>query len=939
MIFEPGPPLKSSQSNTPHSGSIWGVGGSGRRGPVGQFFWLLSRLGLFFGLSAVLGVGAVFALYHYFSQGLPELIKPEDYKPLGVTRILAQHADQTIEIGEFYKERRYLIPFEKIPSHLIQAFLAAEDDRFFEHSGINLFSIMRAGIANFRAGHVVQGGSTITQQVAKSLLPTHERRERSLDRKLKEVILSTRLEHHLSKNQILYLYLNQIYLGHGAYGVQAASRAYFNKDVSALTIAEAALLAGMPQAPGIYSPLMNSKKAKERQLYVLKRMLENSFITAQQMAEAVRQPLTIYLEEDLNKKYSPYLVEFVRKYLVEKFGEKAVYENALTVKVPVQPSHLLAAAKSLSDGLRAVDKRLGYRGVAQHLSTLEEIEKFLVQQKNKFISQRLRFHSLMADGHFDQAESLRAAGFLQDADCLEETDYWAVVTGFDAVKKTAHLKLGTFAAELALSDMLWAKPARSEDDKQPIVYIPPPRSPARVFKLGDVILVRPLHLADFKKRMTFKAESGGGLGFPGAAAENSTPTLSVALEQRPQVQGALISFDLETGNLVAMAGGYDFSSSEFNRAIQAMRQPGSAFKPFIYAAALEKGFTPASIIVDSPLVFKDSGGAVSWRPNNYESKFYGDTVFRQALIKSRNIPTIKIVQEIQVNYLLHYIKRLGIAGQFPSDLSIALGSGSIALFDLVKAYALFPRLGRKLSPVFIQQIQSQEGQTLEEVSPQKSAATTPSPDPNLPPSLPDLADSKIPGEEEPTTASNDAKVRRAEGQKAVFPKLPQPSDPDQVLDPRVAYVMTHLMKEVVDFGTGHEAKTLGRISAGKTGTTNDSVDALYVGFTKAVITGVWVGYDTQKTLGPGETGAKAALPIWVNFMKEVVPSYAESDFNVPPGVVFASIDANTGKAVKPGPSNAIQEAFIEGTEPTSSSKTSDQGGSQATFDFYNEDRE
>jgi penicillin-binding protein 1A len=319
----------------------------------------------------LLGVGSTLvvmmiaaAVFWHFSRGLPRIITVADYRPLGVTRILGSNGKESVELGEFFKERRYLIPYERIPDHLIRAFISAEDDRFFEHPGINILSIIRAGIANFKAGHVVQGGSTITQQVAKSLLLTPER---SFDRKIKEVILASRIEQNLTKQQILYLYLNQIYLGHGAYGAQAASRTYFRKDISEISIAEAALLAGMPQAPGKYSPLLNPKKAKERQLYVLRRMMENRYISPAQMTEAAGQPLRIFHDEDLNGKFAPYYVEHIRKYLVEKYGEKAVYEDGLTVSVPTTPELSLVAKKSLKDGLLAVDKRIGYRGPIQHL--------------------------------------------------------------------------------------------------------------------------------------------------------------------------------------------------------------------------------------------------------------------------------------------------------------------------------------------------------------------------------------------------------------------------------------------------------------------------------------------------------------------------------------------------------------------------------------------
>ena len=874
--------------------------------------WVVKGVFLFAVISTVtllVGAGGIFL---HFARDLPEIISVADYRPLGVTRVLGAGKADNVEIGEFFKERRYLIPYEKIPDHLVRAFISAEDDRFFEHPGINVLSIVRAGIANFRAGHVVQGGSTITQQVAKSLLLTPER---SFDRKIKEVILASRIERNLTKQQILYLYLNQIYLGHGAYGVQAASRTYFRKDVSEISLAEAALLAGMPQAPGKYSPLLNPKRAKERQLYVLKRMYENKYITLSQMNDSAKQPLKIFHDEDLNGKYAPYLIEYVRKYLVEKYGEKATYEDGLTVVIPTSPELAKTAVNSLREGLLAVDKRIGYRGPVRHLNNSEEIEKFLEDERVSLIDRKIHFQLFLADGRIDSIEAMHFAGIQSDVDLIvpDET-YQAVVTGFDNKRKVARVMMGSVRGELAIERMKWAR--KMKDDANAQMSRPEPQLPSQIFRRGDVILVR----------LAKDGTSGPG------------KEIQVSLEQEPQIQGALLSMDVQTGHVLAMVGGFDFNQSEFNRAIQAMRQPGSAFKPIIYASALEKGFTPASIIVDSPIVFKDSDGTASWKPNNYESKFYGDTTFRQALIKSRNIPTVKIVQAVQVPYLIQYAKRLGMTGQFSPDLSIALGSGSISLLDLTKVFSLFPRLGRKVSPIFISKVLDRDGKLLEEVVPKplpsilvsaglrqseepKVAESSPSPNPS--PSAPEQASESVSGQPK---------------QKLDFSQYPLPEDPDQVLDPRVAYVMTHLMKEVVTFGTGHEAKNLGRLAAGKTGTTNESVDAWFMGFTPHIVTGVWVGYDSQRSIGPGETGARAALPIWLNYMKEAVKSYPDADFNVPSGIVFANIDSNTGKLAPANSSSAIREAFIEGTQPTEMGGASSESTETQT-DFFKEDRE
>ena len=839
-----------------------------------HLFRLLFLLGIGGSFVMMLVLGLVFWL---FSRDLPKIITVADYRPLTVTRVYGYQGQEQVEIGEFFKERRYIVPYEGIPQNLVQAFISAEDDQFFDHPGINIASMIRAGIANFRAGHVVQGGSTITQQVAKSLLLTPER---SFDRKIKEVILASRIEQNLSKQQILYLYLNQIYLGHGAYGVEAASRMYFRKKVSDLTLAESAILAGMPQAPGKFSPHLNPRKAKERQLYVLRRMLENKFINQSDYKTASQESLKIFHDEDFNGKIAPYYVEHIRRYLVEKYGEKTVYEDGLNVYTPIQVPVALAAKKSVEEGLRSIDKRIGFRGPVQRLKSEEEINKFIEEQRLSLIDRKLHFKVLTPEGALSAPEAIQLAQLQSERDLLELGElYQAVVVGNDAARKTVQVMIGHIQAEISAEQMKWARTPKS-------------------FQRGDVLSVTPLSVR---------------------------PELVVTLDQRPQIQGALFSMDVQSGEVLSMVGGYDFDQSEFNRATQALRQPGSAFKPIIYAAALEKGFTPASIIVDSPIVFKDSDGMTSWKPNNFESKFYGDTTFRQALIKSRNIPTIKLVQSIQVSQLIQFARRIGMTSQFSPDLSMALGSSSISLMDLTKVYALFPRQGRKVEPRFIHQIQDRDGKILQEFSaPDLPKSTVVSVQPTPSPSPTNVDPSQSVGASTPGTVQ--------------FPSYPLPEDPDQVMDPRVAFVMTHLMKEVVHFGTGHEAKNLGRPAAGKTGTTNDYIDGWFMGFTPNIVTGVWVGFDTQKTIGPGETGAKVALPIWLNFMKEAVKTTTESDFTMPQGVVFATIDSNTGKLTSPNSSTAIKEAFIAGTEPNELNRSST-SSAEVQGEFFSDDRE
>ncbi len=858
-----------------------------RKGPkakAGTLFKSLFALLIAGTLAGTLVVGA--GLW-FFSRGLPKIATVADYRPQGVTRIFADEGEKRTLIGEFFKERRYLVEYEKIPEMVVSAFISAEDDAFFQHQGINPASILRAAIVNFKAGQVVQGGSTITQQVAKSLLLTPER---SFSRKFKEVLLAAKMERDLSKQEILFLYLNQIYLGRGAYGVQAASQAYFSKDVSQLTLEEAALIAGLPQAPGKYGPHLNPDKAKKRQLYVLRRMHENNYISQAQMTEAAAKPVRISYEEDINQKFAPYLVEHIRRHLTEKFGEKALYEDALEVSVPSPVSLSIAATASVREGLRAIDKRRGYRGPVKRLKNQAEIEAFLGVARADAIRRAVPYMLFLPEGRIDPVAAMQEAGITDELSLLRDGDlYQAVVSVVDDKKKSASALVGGAKLEIPLEKMKWA---RAWIDGKSVGA--EPSAPSRVLRTGDVVWIRVTRQAD--------------------------RSWAAALEQEPQVQGALVSLDVNTGAVLAMVGGYDFTQSEFNRAIQAQRQPGSALKPLIYSAGLEKGFTPASVIIDAPLTFEE-GEAGKWRPANFEEKFYGDTTFRQALIKSRNVPTIRIVQEVGVSFLIDYMKRLGMTSEFPRDLSIALGSATVSPMELARVYSLFPRMGRQTEPVFFTSVKARDGKVLEEnqLTALKSPATPP----------------PVEATEEGEGVAK-AETPKVTGRAQLFlPSYPLPQDPGQILDPRVAYVMTHLMKEVVNYGTGYEAKSLGRPAAGKTGTTNDYLDAWFTGFTPQVVTVVWTGFDSQQPLGPGETGAKASLPIWLSFMKEAVKAFPTSDFAAPPGVVFATIDSNSGKGVPSSSSRAIREAFIEGTEP--SRQSAEAPASDSSGDFLKED--
>lgn len=810
---------------------------------------VLGSVGIIVALAATI-------LYAYtsVSREVPEITKASDYRPLTVTQVISVENGQSKVMAEFYKEKRYLTPYDQIPEKLIQAFISAEDSSFFEHQGINFIAIARAALANFLAGQVVQGGSTITQQIAKSLYLSPDR---NIVRKIKELFLAFQLEKYLSKEDILYLYLNQIYLGSGAYGVQAAARTYFHKDAKKLTLAEMALIAGLPTAPGKYSPLLNPKKAKERQLYVLKRMAENNYITEAERKVAVAEKTKLYVSDGTEIHTAPHFVEHIRRYLAQKYGDKALYEEGLTIVVPAAVKYFEYATDALEGGLEDIDMKGGYRGPIKKVerkdwdSTREELAKEVTHEF-------LPFRYLTTDGNLD------LEGAIQDYDptfekTLSGEKIRALVTDVYPDKKFAVATIGVQTVQIPWEAVAWAKPA--EDPKNPKAVHKEPKLISDVLAPGDLVWVK---LTSFGKT--------------GAKAR---------LIQIPEIQGALYSVDAETGQILAMVGGYDFKNSQFNRAVQAKRQMGSTFKPVIYSAAIERGYTPATIISDSPVVFEDAENGV-WKPENYEEKFYGDTTFRMALINSRNIPTVKIVQDIKVTSVINTAKRFGLAGPFNQDLSISLGSAATSVEELVHAFTAFPLQGRPFRAVLFEKIIDRDGRVLETSK-------------DLPSAKADL------NENVDTVKSPFA-----------------PVVPGLRLDPRVAYVMTHLMKEVVQYGTAGRANAIGRPVAGKTGTTQDFRDGWFIGFSPRVVTGVWIGYDDQRTMGHGETGANTALPIWVKYMQNALKEFPADDFVIPEGVTFANIDSKTGK--RSDGARAIREAFITGTEPGSMPQLRTTGG-------------
>lgn len=753
--------------------------------------WFVSLIVLII-LSSAITIGGI---YFYLSRDLPKISSLTDYRPPIITTV---YSDDNRKIAEFYNERRIVIPLSEMPKMLIDAFIAAEDARFFKHKGIDLLSIIRAYIKNIEAGTIVQGGSTITQQVTKSFLLTPEK---NYTRKIKEVILAYRIDKKFTKEEILFLYLNQIYLGHGAYGVEAAAENYFGKSTKDLNLAECAILAGLPQAPSRYSPFKSPEKAKQRQIYVLNRMIAEEYITNIQATEAINTKLDIKPRRNWYIEKVPFYTEHIRRYVEDKYGPDALYNDGLKIYTAVNIEMQKAARKEINKGLKALDKRQGYRGPIKHLSE-EEIETF-----SKELWKELE-------------ENPVEEGKIVNGVVIEVND----------TNDTAIVRIGNAQGIININSMRWA---RKPDPEVPY-YESRVKHPGEVLDIGDVILVK----------INNKIKD--------------SDLWNLELEQEPNAEAALLSIEAETGHVKVLVGGRDFRKSQFNRAIQSRRQPGSAFKPVIYAAAIDKGYTPASVIIDSSIVFEDTEQNFTWKPRNYEEKFHGPTLLRDAIAKSRNVVTIKILKNIGIDYAIDYARKLGITSNLSRDLSIALGSSGISLLEIVKAYSVFANVGYLIEPVFITRIIDRNGNVIEE-----------------------------------------APIKRK-----------------KVIDQSTAYIITSLLEGVVKYGTGRRIRELNRPVAGKTGTTNNLHDAWFVGYTPRYITGTWVGFDGESSLGKGETGSRTASPIWLGFMKHILADKPVRVFHIPEGVVFSKIDAETGLLPIPESKRTIFECFKEGTVPT-----------------------
>ncbi len=741
----------------------------GRKRPK-RFFRRLVVAMLFLGTLGVAAAAAVgYMLFTELDQTLPPIDRIVEYNPPVATQILAR--DGTI-IGEFYNEKRYLVPLERIPVHVRQAFIAAEDQSFYEHRGIDPVGITRAFLNNLAAGgRKVQGGSTITQQVVKSLLLSPKK---SYERKIKEIILSLRLEKELSKDDILALYLNHIYLGSSAHGIAAAAREYFGKDPSGLTLPEAALLAGLPQAPSRYSPFRHWPRAKNRQRYVLRRMYESEFITAEEREAALARPIALATRQG-SFRAAPYFVELVRRQIEEKYESSNVYDLGLRVHTTVDMRMQEAAEKAVREGLRKMSK--DHKNYRDSYRRMDSEERAIYRKHQELL---LRNHEL-EDDH----------------------PYEAIVS-----------RVGNGVVEIDVG------PNRG------LLFLPPDSE------------IKPKKDDFFLVRLSEKDEG-------------EAPRL-FTIDPSPPVEGALIAMEPVTGYIRAMVGGYDFGRSQFNRATQAKRQPGSAFKPLVFAAALDANLTPASIILDEPITYDDHGR--EWSPQNFEKKHYGLTTLREALTHSRNVVAVKLADQIGIGYLVSYLKRFGFSGPLLRNLSLALGSAEVSPLELTVAYSALANGGSLTTPIFITKITDHTGQVLEQATIETREAI-------------------------PATT---------------------------------AYMVTSMLQDVVNRGTGRRASGLNQPTAGKTGTTNDLHDAWFMGFTPQMLAAVWVGFDNKRSTRA--TGGRVAAPIWKDFMEVAVSGQPRGQFVVPQGIRCVHIDRVTGVRAAAG-GDAILECFRDGTEP------------------------
>ncbi|RXF73940.1 penicillin-binding protein 1A [Hansschlegelia zhihuaiae] len=783
---------------------------------------LVRAIGFLFATGALLGLAGAAVVGFFalkYSRDLPDYEQLSKYEPPIMTRL---HANDGRLIAEYAKERRLFLPIQAVPKRAVNAFLSAEDKSFYEHGGLDFVGIARAAISNFQnADRRPQGASTITQQVAKNFLLTNQQ---NYERKIKEALLSLRIEQTYSKDRILELYLNEIYFGMGAYGVGAASLVYFDKAVNELTLAESAYLAALPKAPNNYHPFRYPERAIERRNWVIDRMVENGAATREEGDAAKKEPLDVKPRPTGTQlAASEYFNEEVRRVLYERYGEKGLYEGGLSVRTTLDPQLQDLARRTLSAGLVRFDEQRGWRGPERE------------------IDPRGDWGVALAD--------VPAYGDIpwKLAVVLDSGTNDATIGLQPGREKTGQVTRDRVTAKVPLEGVRWAKWAKGPDRGRAVKTV------SQVLKPGDVVYVE-------------------------ATADGAS---TYKLRQVPEISGGLVAMDPFTGRVLALAGGFSYDESQFNRATQALRQPGSSFKPFIYAAALDNGYTPSSVVLDAAIEVDQGPGVGIWRPENYAKKFYGPQTLRFGIEKSRNVMTVRLAQDMGMPIISEYARRFGVMDDLPRLLSMSLGAGETTVLKMTAAYSMFANGGKRVTPTVIDRIQDRTGKTIFRYDDRQCVGC--------------MATAWA-GQDEPKLV--DAR--------------------EQVLDPMTAYQVTSMLEGVVLRGTATKLKSVGRPIAGKTGTTNDYKDAWFVGFSSDLVVGVYLGYDKPRSMGEGETGGEVAAPVFGDFMKEALKDKPATPFRVPPGIKLIRINPSSGMRTAGGDGKAILEAFKPGTAPPDS---------------------
>ncbi|MDQ0468827.1 penicillin-binding protein 1A [Labrys wisconsinensis] len=786
--------------------------------------FLVRFLGFLFSTGSLLAlVGATVVGYVVWAntRDLPDYSQLQDYEPPVMTRV---HAGDGTLLAEYANQRRLYLPIQVVPPLVIHAFISAEDKNFYTHSGVDPEGVLRAVITNFQnrgSGKRPQGASTITQQVAKNFLLTPDA---SYVRKIKEALLALRIEQTYSKDKILELYLNEIYLGMGNYGIAASALNYFGKSVNELTVAEAAYLAALPKGPNNYHPIRQRQAALDRRNWVIGQMVENGYVSREEGEKAKAEPLNVdpRLLDSSRTYAASYFTEEVRREIAERYGEKKLYEGGLSVRTTLEPKLQQEARQVLVNGMVRYDEAQGYRGAVKTVDLSDDWGKAIAGEKR-----------------LGDIQPWRLAVVLESGDAQARIGLQPPLDKFGSL--SSERPTGT----ITLDGVKWAKAAQGPQRGRAVSKV------SQVLSPGDVVYVEP------KSDDTYR------------------------LRQIPEISGAMVVMDPHTGRVLALVGGFSFDQSEFNRATQAMRQPGSSFKPFIYAAALDNGYTPSSVVMDAPIEIDQGNGGDAWRPENYGGKFYGPETLRFGIEYSRNVMTVRLAQDMGMPLIAEYARRFGVYDDLPPYLSMALGAGETTVLRMTTAYGMLANGGRKLKPTLIDRIQDRWGHTIYK-------------------------------HDERICDGCDAEQWSNQDE----PKLIDTSE--QVLDPMTAYQVTSMLEGVVQRGTATVLKSLNRPIAGKTGTTNDEKDAWFVGYSPDMLCGLYFGYDKPRHLGNGITGGHLAAPVFGEFMKLALADVPPVPFRVPPGIKLIRIDRKSGMRASGDGPGTILEAFKPGTAPPDS---------------------